>query len=62
MLIGEVPAYEEQNVTYGNQYEILQQERDGDSCSGHVIKEDTRKYSWVFLYPVDCKVLTHVPW
>ena len=58
MLIGEVPAYEEQNVTYGNQYEILQQERDGDSCSGNVIKGDTRKYSWVFLYTVDCKVLT----
>lgn len=58
MLIGQVPAYEEQNVTYGNQNEILQQERDGDSCSGNVIKGDTRKYSWVFLYTVDCKVLT----
>ena len=54
MLIGEVPAYEEQNVTYENQYEIIQQERDGDSCSVHVhvIKGDTQKYSWVFLYTV----------
>ncbi|XP_078318000.1 uncharacterized protein LOC111121301 isoform X2 [Crassostrea virginica] len=67
MLIGEVPAYEEQNVTYGNQYEILQQERDGDSCSGHELPTVTtvsEEYCCsvcldIYCYPTKCDPCCH---